>query len=72
LNITNLLAIVLVAIGTIAHEGISYTSRDNVVELGPLHVTVERSHTLPLPTILEAIALAGGLALLCMNSQKAR
>jgi hypothetical protein len=74
LNASKLLAIALIAIGIIAfaYQGITYTSRDNVVDLGPLHVTAERSHTLPLPPIVGAIALAGGLALLFMNSQKAR
>ena len=74
MNATKLLAIALIAIGIIAfaYQGISYTSRDKVVDLGPLHVTAERSHTLPLPPIVGAIALAGGLALLFMNGQKAR
>ena len=74
MNTTKLLAIALIAIGTIAfaYQGISYNSRDNVVDLGPLHVTAERSHTLPLPPIVGAIALVGGLALLFIKDQKAR
>ena len=74
LDASKLLAIALIAIGIIAfaYQGITYTSRDNVVDVGPLHVTAERSHTLPLPPIVGAIALAGGLALLFMNGQKAR
>ena len=74
MNTTKLLAIGLIVIGIIAfaYQGISYTSRDNVVDLGPLHVTAERTHTLPLPPIVGGIALAGGLALLVMNGQKAQ
>lgn len=74
MNTSKLLAIALIAVGIIAfaYQGISYTSRDKVVDLGPLHVTAERSHTLPLPPIVGAIALAGGLALLFMSGQKAR
>jgi hypothetical protein len=73
MNTSKLLAIALIVIGIIAfaYQGISYTSRDNVVDLGPLHVTAERSHTLPLPPIVGAIALAGGLALLFMKGQRA-
>jgi hypothetical protein len=69
-----LLGIALIAIGIIAfaYQGISYTTRDKVVDLGPLHVTAEKSHTLPLPPIVGAVALAGGLALLFMTGQKAR
>jgi len=74
MNTSKLLAIALIAIGIIAfaYQGISYTSRDKVVDLGPLHVTAERSHTLPLPPIVGAVALAGGLALLFMGGQKTR
>jgi len=69
-----LLGIALIAIGIIAfaYQCISYTTRDKVVDLGPLHVTAEKSHTLPLPPIVGAVALAGGLALLFMTGQKAR
>jgi hypothetical protein len=69
-----LLGIALIAIGIIAfaYQGISYTTRDKVVDLGPLHVTAEKSHTLPLPPIVGAVALAGGLALLFMTGQKSR
>jgi len=73
LNIPKLWAIALVAIGiaAFAYQGITYTSRDKVVDLGPLHITAERSHTLPLPPIAGAIALAGGIALFFTNRQKA-
>lgn len=72
MNTTKLLAIVLIAIGIIAfaYQGISYTSRENVVDLGPLHVSAEKSHTLPLPPIVGALTLLGGLALLFMDSKK--
>jgi hypothetical protein len=74
LHAMKLLAIVLIAIGIIAfaYQGIRYTSQDKVFDVGPLHVTAERSHTLPLPPIAGAIALAGGLALLFMNGRTAR
>jgi hypothetical protein len=73
-NAMKLLAIALIAIGIIAfaYQGISYTTQDRVVDLGPLHVTAEKSHTLPLPPIVGTVALAGGLALLFMTGQKAR
>lgn len=72
MNTTKLLAIILIAVGIIAfaYQGISYTSRENVVDLGPLHVTAEKSHTLPLPPIVGALTLLGGLALLFMDSKK--
>lgn len=72
MNTTKLLAIILIAVGIIAfaYQGISYTSRESVVDLGPLHVTAEKSHTLPLPPIVGALTLLGGLALLLMDGKK--
>jgi hypothetical protein len=67
-----LLGIILIAIGIVAfaYQGITYTTREKVVDLGPLHMTAERSRTLPLPPVVGAIALIGGIALLVTGSKK--
>ena len=67
-----LIAIVLIALGIIAfaYQGITYTTREKVVDLGPIQVTAERTRTFPLPPILGAIALVGGIVLLVMGSRK--
>jgi len=66
-------AIVLIAVGVIAfaYQGITYSSREKVVDLGPVHVTAERTKTLPLPPIVGAVAAASGLALLVISRRKA-
>ena len=67
-----LLGIVLIVVGVVAfaYQGITYTTRENVVDIGPMHMTAERTRTLPLPPIVGALALAGGIALLVMGSKK--
>jgi len=72
MNASKILAIALIAVGIIAfaYQGISYKSRESVVDLGPLHVTAEKTHTLPLPPIVGVIALLGGIALLVFDSKK--
>lgn len=64
------IALIIVGIIAFAYQGISYRSRESVVDLGPLHVTAEKTHTLPLPPIAGAIALLGGIALLVFDSKK--
>jgi hypothetical protein len=61
-----LIAIVLIVIGIMAfaYQGITYTTREKVVDLGPLQMTAEKTRTLPLPPIVGALALIGGIALL--------
>jgi hypothetical protein len=41
-----------------------YTSRETVVDLGPVHATADRQKTLPLPPVLGIAAVAGGVVLL--------
>jgi hypothetical protein len=67
-----LLAIILIAVGVIAfaYQGITYTTREKVIDLGPLQVTADKTKTLPLPPIVGAIALVGGIVLLVMGSKK--
>lgn len=67
-----LLGIILIVIGIIAfaYQGITYTTREKIIDLGPLQVTADKTRTLPLPPILGAIALAGGIMLLVIGSKK--
>jgi hypothetical protein len=72
MNSMKLLAIFLIIVAIIAftYQGISYRTRESVVDLGPLHVTAEKSHTLPLPPVVGVIALLGGIGLLVVEGKK--
>jgi len=67
-----LLGIILIVLGIVAfaYEGITYTTREKVIDLGPMQMTAERTRTLPLPPIVGAIALIGGIVLLVAGSKK--
>jgi hypothetical protein len=67
-----LLAIILIAVGIIAfaYQGITYTTREKSLDLGPVHVITDKTRTIPLPPIVGAIALVGGIALLIMGTKK--
>jgi len=58
-----MILIVLGLIGII-WGGVSYTTRETVVDIGPLHVTGDQTHTIPLPPLAGAVALIGGIVLL--------
>jgi hypothetical protein len=62
-------AIVLIALGIVAlaYQGITYTSMGKAFDLGPIHVATEETHHIPLPPILGAIALIGGIVLLVVD-----
>ncbi len=67
-----IIAIMLIALGiaAFAYQGITYTTREKVIEIGPLQMTAEKTKTLPLPPIVGAIALVGGIVLLVVGSRK--
>lgn len=67
-----LVSIVLIAIGVVslAYQGITYTTREKIVEVGPIKATAEREKTIPLPPILGGLALAGGIVLLVVAARR--
>jgi hypothetical protein len=67
-----IIGIVLIVIGLIslALGGISYTTKEKVVDLGPIQATAERHKTIPLPPLLGGLALAGGVVLLIAGSKR--
>jgi hypothetical protein len=67
-----LVSIVLIAIGVVslAYQGITYTTREKIVEVGPIKATAEKEKTIPLPPILGGLALAGGVVLLVVAARR--
>ena len=67
-----LIGIILIVVGIVAfaYQGITYTTREKVVDLGPIQVTSETTKTLPLPPIVGGIALVGGIVLLVVGGKK--
>ena len=69
LKIVGILLIVL-GVAALAFQGITYTTREKVIDLGPIQATAEQKKTIPLPPILGAIALVGGIVLLVAGGKK--
>jgi uncharacterized membrane protein len=67
-----LLGIVLIVLGALAlaYQGFTYTTREKVVDLGPLKITADKEKSIPLPPILGALALAGGIVLVFVGVRK--
>jgi hypothetical protein len=62
--------LIVIAVAAFAYQGISFTTREKVVDIGPLHMTAEKTRTLPLTPIVGSIALVGGIALLVVGLKK--
>ena len=66
-----LVGIVLIVIGLLGlvYGGLTYTTRESVVDIGPIHATREKAHNIPLPPIAGALALIGGVALVATSKK---
>lgn len=66
------LGVVLIVLGLVAlvYQGVTYTSRETVIDIGPLHATADRQKTVPLPPVLGVAATAGGVVLLVVGMRK--
>ena len=68
-----MLGVALIILGIVAfmYQGITYTTRNNIIDVGPLQATVDKQETIPLSPFLGGLALAGGVALLFVGARKA-
>ena len=60
------LGMILIALGLVGlvWGGFTYTTREKVVDLGPIDISRDKTHSVPLPPIFGAVALIGGIVLL--------
>jgi len=63
-------ALILLGILALSYRGITYTTREKILEVGPLQATAEKEKTIPLPPILGGLALVGGFVLVAAGAVK--
>ena len=64
------IALVLLGIVAFAYQGITYTSRETVIDIGPIKATADTQKTIPLPPILGGLMFVGGIALVVVGNRK--
>ena len=63
-------ALIILGVLALAYQGITYTTREKVIDLGPLKASVDKEKSIPLPPIVGALALAGGVVLVIVGARK--
>jgi uncharacterized membrane protein HdeD (DUF308 family) len=61
------IALVIIGIVALGYQGVTYTTQKKVVDIGPIQATKEEHHTIPLPPILGALALIGGVVVIASD-----
>jgi hypothetical protein len=72
MKVITTVGIVLIVIGVVAlvYQGVTYSTREKVLEVGPVEVTAETKKTVPLPPLLGGLALAGGIVLVIVGTRQ--
>ena len=67
-----IVGVVLIILGVfaLAYQGVTYSTKEKVVDLGPLKVEAEREKTIPLPPVLGVAAIVGGIVLVVAGTRK--
>jgi hypothetical protein len=64
--------LIVLGIAALAYQGITYTSRETVIDIGPLKATAERERTFPLPPLVGGAAVLAGVALAIAGARQKR
>lgn len=62
--------LLVLGLGALAYQGITYTSRETIVDIGPLEATAVQKKTLPLPPVLGGGLAVAGVVLLLVGVRK--
>ena len=73
INAITLVGIALIVLGVVAfgYQGITYTSREKIIDIGPIQATADTQKTIPLSPVLGGLALVGGIVLVVVGAKKA-
>jgi uncharacterized membrane protein len=64
--------LIVLGLAALAYQGFTYTTRETVVDIGPIHATADRQKTVPLPPVFGIVAVAAGVALVFAGSRRGR
>ena len=72
INPITLVGIALIVLGIVAfaYQGITYTSREKIIDIGPIQATADTKKTIPLSPLLGGLVLVGGMALVVVGAKK--
>ena len=63
-------ALIILGVVALAYQGITYTTREKIIDIGPLKASVDKEKSSPLPPIVGGLALAGGVILVIVGARR--
>jgi len=63
--------LIIVGIAGLAFGGFTFTRKEKVLDVGPIEASADKKESLPVPPILGALAIVGGVVLLASRARRA-
>ncbi len=61
-------ALIVMGAAVLSYDHYSYTTKENILQIGPLTATAERTHTVSLPPIIGWLLIGGGACVLIFGA----
>lgn len=66
------LGVILIVLGILGFifRAITYTTEEEIIDLGPVEATAKEEHTIPIPELASGAALVGGIVLVILGTRR--
>jgi hypothetical protein len=64
------IALILLGILGLSYNRITYTSKEKILDIGPIEATAEKEKSIPLPPLLGGLVLVAGIGLVAAGYKK--
>jgi uncharacterized membrane protein YidH (DUF202 family) len=63
--------LVILGIGGLVYGSLNYTTKEKVLDIGPIQATADEEHHVPIPQIASIAAVIAGVAFVVISSKRA-
>jgi uncharacterized membrane protein SirB2 len=64
------IGLILLGIVALSYNRITYTSKEKILDIGPIQATAEKEKSIPLPPLLGTLLLVAGVGLVAVGYKK--
>ena len=64
------ISLIMLGILGLSYNRISYTSKEKILDIGPIEATAEKEKSIPLPPLLGGLVLVAGIGLVAAGYKK--
>jgi hypothetical protein len=64
------IGLILLGIVALSYNRITYTTKEKIIDIGPIEATAEKEKTIPLPPLLGGLSLIAGVGLIAIGYKR--